>query len=110
MLSFESKVQNKIDNEICTVIVFCLLIMYYGNLRVKLVYSFYLFNNWKNISSEMLSKSNTMKFNSLSDNNQNKFSQEIKTKTKKQNMIILPWRHVFFNQIFVYLKISHVIS
>lgn len=58
--------------------------MYYGNLRVKLVYSFYLFNNWKNISSEMLSKSNTMKFNSLSDNNQNKFSQEIKTKTKNK--------------------------
>lgn len=49
------------------------LIVYYGNLRVKLVYSFYLFNNWeKNISSEMLSKSNTMKFNSLSDDNQNK--------------------------------------
>lgn len=66
MLSLESKVKNKID-----MIVF--LIVYYGNLRVKLVYSFYLFNNWeKNISSEMLSKSNTMKFNSLSDDNQNK--------------------------------------
>lgn len=48
MLSLESKVKNKID-----MIVF--LIVYYGNLRVKLVYSFYLFNNWeKNISSEML--------------------------------------------------------
>lgn len=66
MLSLESKVKNKIDMKV-------FLIVYYGNLRVKLVYSFYLFNNWgKNISSEMLSKSNTMKFNSLSDDNQNK--------------------------------------
>lgn len=69
MLSLESKVKNKID----MIVFFCVLIVYYGNLRVKLVYSLYLFNNWeKNISSEMLSKSNTMKFNSLSDDNQNK--------------------------------------
>lgn len=44
--------------------------MYYGNLCVKLVYLFYLFNNWeKNISSEMLLKSNIMKFNFLLDDN-----------------------------------------
>lgn len=66
MLSLESKVKNKID----MIVFFCVLIVYYGNLCVKLVYLFYLFNNWeKNISSEMLLKNNIMKFNFLLDDN-----------------------------------------